>query len=187
MHQQNGTGANALVIRRSQGGNKALIQLQRHQHLALGAQPFLHFHNPLVQHLRQDDLASKDIRAVLVANAQRILEALRHDEDNAIALAFQQSVGGDGRAHLHHRHLVSGHRLIRCKAKDFANALHRCVLVAFGIFRQQLAGSDAPVWMIGDDVGKGAASIEPKLPAVRGRCHRESKRKGAIAPSRVSA
>ena len=52
-----------------------------------------------VEQFGQDDLAVEDPWAVLVADPQGVAVALGDDQRGALALAFEQRVRGDGRAH----------------------------------------------------------------------------------------
>ena len=54
----------------------------------------------LVKLLGQDDLLGEDIGPRLVGDAQRVAKTLGDEQQHAVALALEQRVGGDGRAHL---------------------------------------------------------------------------------------
>ena len=100
MHEQNGDGANAAVIDRLQIRFQG-IGVERCQHFAISGDPFGHFDNGFKQHFRQLDVAVKQPGPVLITNTQCIAETTGHDQCGAVALAFQQGVGGNGGAHFH--------------------------------------------------------------------------------------
>ena len=112
-------------------------------------------------------MAGKDVGPVLVANPQGIAKALGDQQQGAIALPLQQSIGRYGRPHLHHLNGRGGNRLIRPQPQQIANALDRGIGVAIGVFRQELMDHNLPIRATGHNVGKGAAAINPKLPLRR--------------------
>jgi hypothetical protein len=63
-------------------------------------------------------------------------------QQRSVALALQQRVGGDGRAHLH---CLDGARRDRCatlQAQQIADALHGRVAILLRVLRQQLVRDD---------------------------------------------
>ncbi len=81
---------------RAHGGEIRLL-LDR----AVGAHALVDLDDALVEHVGLDDMAGEDLRPRLVADAQRVAEALGDDEERALALALEQRIGGDRGAHLH--------------------------------------------------------------------------------------
>ncbi len=100
VHEDDGDRADAGVerlLQREAGG----LLVERRQHPAVRIDALVDLDHALVQHLRQDDAAGEQLRPVLVADAQRVGEALGDGEHHPVALALQQRVGGDRGAHLH--------------------------------------------------------------------------------------
>ena len=117
-----------------------------------------------MEHLGQDDVAVEKARAVLVGEAELLSEALRGDEKDGFALAFEQGVRGDRGAHLDAGDAGRGDAVVRAKAEEFADAVQRGVSVAFGVFRQVLGAVESPVRLARDDVGERAAAVDPEIP-----------------------
>ena len=126
-----------------------------------------HLDHPLIQHVGQVDAAREQMRAVLGADAQGIAEALGGDQNEAVAGALQQGVGGHRGAHLDGLDLLGRDGVILGHAQQVANALKGGVGVLLRVFRQQLVGDQGAVRPARHHVGKGAAAINPDLPAVR--------------------
>ena len=91
-----------------------------------------------VEHFRLDDAASEDVRTRLIADLELILEAARYDECGGVALALQQRIGGDGRAHLDRANALAGDRRIRANAEELPDAFQRRVVVGAGILDKTL-------------------------------------------------
>ena len=64
----------------------------------------------------------------------------------ALALALEQRIGGDRRAHLDGADRGRGDRLARAQTQQVANALHGGVAIGFRVVRQQLVGDERAVW-----------------------------------------
>src|SRR5262249_55299975 len=114
-----------------------------------------------------DDLAGEDFRPRLVADAQRVAEPFGHEQERALALALEQGVGGDRRAHLDGADATRGDRRIACKAEQVADAVDGGVAIGFRILRQELVGDQRAVRAAADHVRKGAAAVDPEIPGVR--------------------
>ena len=170
VHQHDRDGADAGVERSLQvalGGGG----VERPVHLAARAYALVHLDHALVEEARQLDVAHEELRPVLVADAQRIAEAAGDRERGALALALEERVGGDGRAHLHGVDRVGGDRRAGREAKEFADALHRGIPVTLRVLRQQLVRQQPAIRMARDDVGERATTVDPELPPFR---HQES-------------
>jgi hypothetical protein len=108
----------------------------------------------------------------LVADFQRVAETLRGQQQGAVALALQQRVGGNRRAHLDRVDLFGRDALVSCHAHQVADALDGGVLVAFRVFRQQLVGLERAVRHARHQVGKRAAPVDPEIPSRHVACSR---------------
>ena len=107
-------------------------------HRAVGTDALVDFNNTLVEHVRLDDVAGKDFRPRLVADLQCVAEAFGDEQRGALALALEQRIGGDRRAHFHRADVPGRDCFSRLQAKQVADALHSGVGIGFGIFRQEL-------------------------------------------------
>ncbi len=171
MDQHDGQSAIAGMARGGQVGARFRF-VQRPVHGPIGPEPLVDLDHPVVQGLRKDDVAGEDVRAGLPADLQCVPEPARDGQHRGLALALQQGIGGDGCAHAD---VVDEPRGDRTGAgvQDAAHALDRRVVVLLGIVRQQFGGGQGPPGRAGDDVGEGAAPVDPEAPAL-GRCRRRS-------------
>ena len=99
MHEDDGGGLEALRARGPQRvarGGKIGRAFDR----AIGADALVDLDDAGVELLRLDDIARENVGPGLIADLQRVGEAVRRHQQRARALALQQRVGGDGRAHL---------------------------------------------------------------------------------------
>ena len=113
----------------------------------------------------QDDLAGENLRPVLVGDPERVAKAPGDEQHGALARAFQQRIGGHGRAHMHRGNVFGRDRRVGRDAKHMANAGERGVAVVVRVVREQLVRGDRAIRPARDDVGEGAAAIDPELPA----------------------
>ena len=65
-------------------------------------------------------------------------------QQRGVALALQQRIGGDGRAHLHGADALGRDRRAGRDAEQLADALHRRVAIGAGVLRQQLVRDEPP-------------------------------------------
>jgi hypothetical protein len=158
-------------------------------HRAVGAHAFVDLDDALEQHLRLDDVFGEDLRPRLVADLERVAEALGDEEQRAVTFALQQRIGGDRSAHFHGTDHARRDRLLRRKAEQIADALHGGIAIGLGILGQKLVGDERAVGPPSDHVGEGAAAIDPEIPAV-GFAHpplRRSCFKPATATAEIQA
>ena len=147
----------------------SMLLVERRQRVAVGIDALANLGHALI-HLRgQCDVAGEDVGPLLVADAQLIGEALRDGQQRAGALALQQRIRGDGRAHLDDFDALVRQRFAGFHADQFADALNDRVAIAFGVLRKQLVGHERTVGTTGDDVGERASAVHPELPAA-GAC-----------------
>ena len=131
---------------------------------AIGSHALVDLDNIGVELFWLDDLLRENLLARLIANFQRVAETLRGKKDGLFALALQKRVGGDGGAHLHRADAPGGNGLARREAEKIADALHRRVAIGAGVLGEQLAGMQMAAGIAPDDVGEGAATIDPEVP-----------------------
>ena len=132
----------------------------------VGKHPLGHFGDFRIKLLGQDDLFGKDIRPRLIGDAQGIAKTLGDEEKRLVALPLQKCVCRHRRAHPHRADASRRDRRAGFQPEGLANALQRRVVIDAGIFRQELAGRERAVRRLGDNVGEGAAAIDPEIEAV---------------------
>ncbi len=196
MHQDNGDGPNAVIERRLKARTKP-VEIEWNQYLVLCIDPFGDLLDTLIQHLRQGDLAVEQPRPRLIGDAELVAKPFGNDKERAVALALEQGVGGDGGAHLDDGHRTLGDDVARFQAQDVANALQGGVFVLIRVFRQQLMGAQAAVGGLRNQIGEGAAPVDPDVPAggirilpgsrhaARSRNSREMKYSGVFSRCRL--
>ena len=116
---------------------------------------------------------------------------------DTLALAFQECVCGDGRAHLDGTDGGFGDRVGWAKAEQVTDACDGGVGVTLGIFGEQFVGDKRAIGATGDDVGEGAATVDPEFPShcalpfwwvdLLGKGWRLSRLRGGIQQSCVCA
>ena len=141
------------------------IKVQRTLDGAVGANALVDLDNALVEHVRLDDVARENLRPRLIADAQRVAKTLGDEKERAVTLAFKERIGGDRGPHLHGANVRGRDRLAGLKPEQVANTRHRRVGIGFGIFRKELMRNEFAVRAPADHVGKGAAAVDPELPA----------------------
>ena len=166
MHEDDSDGVDA-VLPRLVDRRLHRFDVEQLLHSAVGAHAFVHLDDALVELLGQDDFLGEDVRPRLVGDPQRIAETLGDEQQHAVALALQQRVGGDGRAHLDLADEAGRDRFALGKAEQVADALYRGVAVGFRIFGEQFSRMQRAFGIAADDVGEGAAAVDPEIPCLR--------------------
>jgi hypothetical protein len=100
VHQHDGAGAEAARVGVAQRG-LGRGGVERGYDVAVCTDALVDLHDFLVEHRWQLDVPREDIRAILVGDAEGISKSARRNEQGAVALALEQRVGGDRRAHAH--------------------------------------------------------------------------------------
>jgi len=168
VHQNDGDGADAIRI----GGFQLcfdIVQIRCGLNGAVCTDAFVGFQNLIVEELWLDDLFGEDVRAGLIADFQCVAEAFGDQQEGAIAFAFQQCVGGDSGAHLHGGDLVGWDAGVFGNAHEVTNALNGGVFVGLRVFGEDFMGADFSLWCACNDVGEGAATVDPEIPLTH--CH----------------
>jgi hypothetical protein len=166
MHQHDCQCTYALIVQFLQRA-LGLPGVERLHHLAASADSDIDFDGGLIQRLRPTNVQRENIRPVLVADAQAILEPPVNHQSHRLAFALQQRIGADRRAHFD---AIDNpvQRLAGRHTQNAAYAVQSRVLVMLRVVRQQLTRDDLSVRRTRHNIGKSAASIDPKLPA--GHC-----------------
>jgi hypothetical protein len=170
VHQDDRDGADAVFLRaRELRAHRVKVDLALDR--AVGAHALVHLDHALVEHVRLDDVPGEDFRPRLVADAQRVAEALGDEEQRALALTLEERIGGDRRSHLHGADARRCNRLAGLEAEELADPLDCRVAIGLGILRQQFVGDELAVRPAADHIGEGTAAIDPKIPNSRLAIH----------------
>jgi|GEM_PF-5661295 len=137
---------------------------------AVGGDPLPRLDHAGIQHLRQDDAAGEDLGPVLIADLQRVAEALGDHQQGRLAAAFEQGVGGDGGAHPHLGDALTGDGGGGIQPQQRPDAVDGGIRIPLRALGEEFAGGDRPVRAPGDDIGEGAAAIDPEPPLPFRRC-----------------
>ena len=170
VYQHDGHGLHAALTCRCHavGGRR---QVQRAQHRAVRRDALVHLEHLRIQHLGQHDVELEQVRAGLVADAQHVAESGRGHEQGRHAAALQQRIGGHRGPHLHRPDPVRRQRLTAGHLEQVGDGGSGCVVVAARVLAQQLVRDEAAVGPPSHDIGEGAATIDPEVPAARPDVH----------------
>jgi hypothetical protein len=166
VHEDDGDGTKACgvgVVQILSG----FVSVQGTNHFTPRTDALLDLDHLRVQHLRQHDVAVEDARPVLVGDAQRVAEAARDEEHRALALALEQRVGGHRSAHLDRLDEVGRDGFVCLYRKYFPDPCDGRVGVMLRVLGEQLVRHQRAVGAARHHVGKGAAAVDPELPALR--------------------
>jgi hypothetical protein len=174
VHEDDRDRVDAVGLR---GGKRAAcaLKVKTAFHRAVGADAFVDFRDALIKHVGLDDVAGENLRPRLIADLQRVAETFRDEEECTVALALQQRVGRDRSAHLHGADPARRDGIAALKAKKIADALHGGVGIGLRVFRQQLVRGERTIRCAADNVGEGAAAIDPEIPAAGAGCCRAAR------------
>ena len=139
MHEHDGDGIDALGARcfeRGARGGKVEWRL----HAAVGAQALRHLGDGGIEHRRLLYSAREDLWPRLIADFERIAEPFAHQQQDAIALALKQRIGGHRGAHLDAVDQLGRELCAARNAKQVADACGRRVHIGLGILREELVG-----------------------------------------------
>ena len=184
VHQHDGERAQALAVGGAEIGPGAL-HLERALDRAVGAHPLLDLDHLVVEQLGQHDPAREDVRAMLVADPERVAEPLGDRQYRRLAAALEERVGGDRRAHLDRVDPRGRQRLLGAEPEQIPDPLQRGVPVVVRVVGQELVHRERAVRRAADDVGEGAAAVDPELPAcvaVRHPVHSSRRHPAAGSP-----
>ena len=133
------------------------------QDLALRVRPRIHFEHLAVQDLGLADLQVEDPGTGLGPDLEQVAKARADHEGARGALALEQRVCGDGRAH---PDVARWNRVASCEPQNLPDAIDRSA-----VGRQDLRDPDlAALGLTPETVGERTTAIDPELPA--GACHR---------------
>ena len=167
VHEHDGDGLDAVGHRLFERGAHG-VEIKLALDGAVGQHALVDLDDALEQHLRLDDVLGENLRPRLVADAKRVAKALGGQQQRALALALQQRVGGDRGAHLHRADAARRDWLAFCKPEQVADALDGGVAIGLRVLRQELVGRQRAVRAAADDIGEGAAAVDPEVPLVLG-------------------
>ena len=139
-------------------------EIEQPFHAAVGADALVHLDDALIELFRQHDLLGEDIGTGLIGDAQRVAEAPGDEQQHAVALAFQQRIGRHGGAHPNLAEAPGRDRHAGAKAEQRADSVDGGIGIGFRILRKQLQRVEATVGRAPDDIGEGAAAVDPEVP-----------------------
>ena len=151
-----GEAAPARGLQRRAGGGF----VERGQDVALGADAFDDFGDRGMGRRDAVEPPREKLGAVLIADDEGVAEAARDREQGRFALAFEERVGRDRTSHADRER---GERA-RARARQVADRIDRGVTGARGVFAEIFGGDDRAVGAARDDVGEGAAAVDPDVP-----------------------
>ena len=132
--------------------------------LAPRVQPAIHLHHRSLKACWPLDLQSKQLRPVLITDAQHIGQALVGDQQHPITGLLQQGIGGHGGAEAKFLNTAGRYRGPRRQTQQPANGTHRRITGLLRLHGEHLAHLQAPLRVTPHHIGEGAAAINPKLP-----------------------
>ena len=133
--------------------------IERHEDLAVDADPFIDLKHLLAEHRWQDNVPCEDGGPGLVADPERVPETPCNGKRNALALALKKGIRGNGGTHAHLGDLTA------LVSEDARNRLEGCVLVLGTILGKQLLDPDASCRRACDVIGESTAAVDCKDPA----------------------
>ncbi len=166
MHQYDRDTGDAAIARRLKRCVRGTF-VERPQDVAVGADALGDFGNLGVRRRDAVEPPREQVGAVLITDGERIAEPPRDREQGRRALAFEQCVGRDGRTHADRE---PGKRAC-ARAGEVADRIHRRIARTCGIFTQIFGRDDGAIGRSFDDIGKGAAAVDPDVPAGVSRRH----------------
>ncbi len=140
------------------------VEVEFRFHRAVDTAALRHLDHALIELFGKNDLLGEDVGPRLIGDLQCIAKASGDEKRYAVALALQKRIGRHGRAHFHVANQVRRHGFAGLDAEMIANALNAGIGIGFRIFRKQLAGKEPAIGGAADNVGKGAAAVDPKIP-----------------------
>jgi hypothetical protein len=164
VHADHGHGPQPAGVGGPQAGRDRLL-VERHDHLAVRADPLGHLDHPAVQQFGEDDLAGADARPVLVSDPQRVAEPLGDDQGRGLPPALEQRVGGHRGAEPDRADLRARDGPAVRHPEQPADAGQHRVPVPARVLREQLADGQGAIRAARDHVGEGAATVDPEIPA----------------------
>ena len=163
MHEHDGDRSDALGARFPQRGNEC-AGIERRLDGAVGAHALRHLDHLRIEHRGLLDAAGKDLGPGLIADLERVTKSLAHDQQYGIALALEQRIGGDRRAHFDAVDGTHRQRLPAPHAEQIGDAGNGRVGISLGVVREQLVSEKTAVRGARHDIGERAAAIDEELP-----------------------
>ena len=174
--QDDGHGRHPRRSRRRQVRPRPVL-VQGRQHRPVHPDPLGDLDHGVIEGRLLDDVTREDVGPALPSDPQNVSETGGDGQDRRRALAFQQSVGRDRRAHPHRLDQAVRQRP-RTRAQHAPHPLHGRIGIVFGVLGEQLGGLDHAIRPARHHVGEGAAPVDPEAPAGvvdgvhrRGRAH----------------
>ena len=163
MHKDDGNGGDAFGPRRAERRPRRRA-IERGLDAAIGAHALGHLDDARIEHRGFFDPPREDFGPRLVADLERVTEALAHDQEEGIAFPLEQRVGGDRRPHPDACDRLRRQLAVARDTDQIGDAGKGCVPIGFRILRQQLACQQAAVGRPRHEVGERAAAVDEELP-----------------------
>jgi len=141
--------------------------VERHEHAAVVRHALCRFDDASEQWRRPAQFAVKQLWAVLLAYHRQVREAGCHHQCHLGAGVFEQGVGGYGGTKPNFGDRITGKAVALEQALD---AFAGRILVVFRVHRQQFVHVPLAGRRDGDDIGEGAATVDPEPPALAVGC-----------------
>ncbi len=163
MHAHDGAGLEPFGAGR--GEDAARFFLVEGGDLApLGIDPPVDLHHPGEEGGGAADLEGEEVGPRLVADDEHVGEAAIDHEQHLGPLAFEERVGRDRGAHFHRLDHPLGQGCLEWQAEQRLDPGDGRIAVAAGVFGEELEGEELALGRAGDEVGEGAAAVNPELP-----------------------
>lgn len=176
VHEHDGDAREAVAACRGESGGEG-CRIERLLDGAVRAHTLVRADHPAVQVLRLDDAPRENVGAGLGAYFELVFKPLGDDQHGGLALALEQRIGGNGGANPDGCDAAGGNSLARCKSEKAADAGDGGIVVEARSLRQQLQRRKTAFGRYRDDIGEGAAAVDPELPRRALVSHRSNRRK----------
>jgi hypothetical protein len=172
VHQHDGHRPQAVVESVPEFSREARL-VECLYHFAVRSDSLVCLDHPRVQQFGQHDATIEQPGPVLIGDAKCVAKAARDHQHRRFALALEQRIGGDGGSHLHGVDPVDRDPGARRDTQQMTNAGKRGIAILLRVLRQQLVSQQPTIRPACNDVGEGAAAVDPELPTTgNGTAHR---------------
>ena len=167
VHEEDGAARNPQSVRAAEIACERLF-VKRAQHFALRRHALFRFDHMLIKRQRLLDLERKELRPVLISDAQLVPKTAGGDEQHPLPATLEQRVRRDRCSDAQFGHAVRRNWVAALQSKAAANAFERRIVVAI-VFGEKLERRRPAVRRLGDDVGKSSAAVDVETPGVHAR------------------
>jgi hypothetical protein len=122
-----------------------LRTVERDEDAAVGRDTLVDFNHVFVERSDEVDAADKQLRTMLVTDAQLVAEAARRNQHGARTFTFQEGVRRDGRSHMDFGDFRIRQGVVLRSPEQTPNSFDRGVVVMFGAFGEKFGRAQLPV------------------------------------------